>query len=151
VLEEMFGGTLPKAFGVLAVLAVLLLTTACDGIIDLRGRVYEQRRPGARSRAFIDRTPDDDLSGLTPLASAKVTLYHGEDYDKTNIDPSTGFKSETVTGDSGEFDAGGVTAPYKFNAALLVEKPGYKSVTQIFPHDELGHTAVVILVPETQP
>ena len=151
VVEEMDGGAFRKTFGVLATLLLLSLTTACDGIIDMRGRVYEQRRPGAYSRAFIDRAPDDDLSGLTPLADAKVTVYHGKNYDKGNIDPSTVFKSEAVTTTSGEFSAGGTTAPYKFDAALVVEKPGYKPVTQIFPHGEHMHTAVVILVPETQP
>jgi len=150
-LEEMDGRAFRKTFGVLAALLLLSLTTACDGIIDMRGRVYEQRRPGAYSRAFIDQSPNDDLSGLVPLAGAKVTLYHGKNYDTGNIDPSTVFKDENVTDSSGEFSTGGTTAPYKFNAALVVEKSGYKPVTQIFLHDEHKHTAVIILVPETQP
>jgi hypothetical protein len=147
----MAGGAFRKTFGVLATLLLLSLTSACDGLISLRGRVYEQRRPGAQSRAFIDQAPNDDLSGLVPLAGAKVTLYHGKNYDEGNIDPSTVFKDEMVTDSSGEFSAGGTTAPYKFNAALVVEKPGYKPVTQIFPHGEHNHTAVIILVPEAQP
>lgn len=151
VLEEMFGRTLSKALGVLAALTLLSLTTACDGMIRLRGRVYEQRQPGAKSRAFVDKVPDDDLSGLIPLAGAKITLYHGKNYDAGNIDPSTIFKNENKTDSAGEFEAGGTTAPYKFNAVLVVEKPGYKPVTQIFTHGETGHTAVVILVPDTQP
>ena len=147
----MSGRTLRKTFGALSALAVLLLTAACDGGIQLRGRVYEQRRPGSQSRAFVDRIPDDDLSSLTALDGAKVTLYHGKNYDKGGIDPSTVFKREVVTDASGEFDASDVTAPYKFKAALVVEKPGYKTVTEIFQHDEHDHTAVVILVPDTQP
>ena len=147
----MSGRTLLKTLVVLSALAALALTTACDGGIQLRGRVYEQRRPGSQSRAFIDQTPDDDLSGLTPLAGAKVTLYHGSDQDKANLDPSKGFTREVVTDASGEFDASDVTAPYKFKAALVIEKPGYKPVTEIFPHGEHAHTAVVILVPDTQP
>jgi hypothetical protein len=147
----MGGGKFRKTFGVSAALAALLLTTACDGIIKLRGRVYEQRQPGAQSRAFIDRAPDDDLSGLTPLADAKVTLYHAEDYDQKKLDPSTVYKRESLTDPSGEFDASAVTAPYKFKAALVVEKPGYRPVTQIFPHGEFPHTAVVILVPDSNP
>ena len=145
----MGGRALWKALGLSA---ALLLTTACDGIIRLRGRVYEQRRPGAQSRAFIDHAPDDDLSGLTPLAGAKVTLYHAKDYGKEKLDPSTAARtSEATTDASGEFDAGGTTAPYKFDAALVIEKPGCKPVTQIFPHGEHPHTAIVILVPEAQP
>ena len=147
----MRGGKFRKALGLSAALAALLLTGACDGIIKLRGRVYEQRRPGARSRAFIDRAPDDDLSGLTPLADAKVTLYHAEDYDRKKLDPSTLYKSESLTGPSGEFDASAVTAPYKFKAALVAEKPGYRPVTQLFQHGESEHTAVIILVPEAAP
>ncbi|HEX6184427.1 MAG TPA: carboxypeptidase-like regulatory domain-containing protein [Pyrinomonadaceae bacterium] len=147
----MSGRTFTRTFAVFSALAALALTTACDGGIQLRGRVYEQRRPGSQSRAFIDRTPDDDLSGLTPLAGAKVTLYHGRDQDKANLDPSKGFTREVVTDASGEFDASAVTAPYKFKAALVVEKPGYKPVTEIFQHGESAHTVVVILVPDTQP
>lgn len=147
----MDGRTLRKTFGVLFALAAVSLTTACDGIIKMRGRVYEQRRPGAQSRAFIDRMPDDDLSGLVPLAGAKVTIYHGKNYDKGNLDPSTVFKSDALTDSAGEFHAGDTTAPYKFDGALVVEKPGYRPVTQIFRHGELEHTAVIILVPENNP
>lgn len=149
----MAGGTFLKRFGVWAALAALLLTTAgCDGLIHLRGRVYEQRQPGARSRAFIDQAPDDDLSGLTPLPGAKITLYHAKDYGKEKLDPSTtAYKNETLTNASGDFDVGGTTAPYKFDAALVVEKPGYRPVTRIFPHGEHAHTAVVILVPDAAP
>ena len=140
-----------KTLVVLSALAALALSTACDGIIKMRGGVYEQRRPGSQSRAFIDRTPDDDLSGLTPLAGAKVTLYHAKDYEKGKIDPSTVWKDEAVSNASGEFEVGGTTAPTKFNDALVVEKPGYKPVTEIFPHGEHAHTAIIILVPDTQP
>ena len=148
----MGGRTFRRMFGVSAALAALLLTTACDGIIKLRGRVYEQRKPGAQSRAYIDRAPDDDLSGLVPLSGAKVTLYHAEDYDKKRLDPSTAARtSETTSDTSGEFNVGGVTAPYKFNAALVVEKPGYRPVTQLFAHGEHDHTAVIILVPDSNP
>lgn len=144
-------GKFRKAFGLSAALAALLLTAGCDGIIRMHGRVYEQRHPGAQSRAFIDRAPDDDLSGLAPLAGAKVTLYHAKDYEEGKLDPSTVFKRELVTDPSGEFEATDTTAPYKFNAALVVEKPGYKPVTQLFPHGESPHTAIVILVPEARP
>jgi hypothetical protein len=147
----MGGGKFRKALGVSAALAALLLTAACDGIIRMRGRVYEQRQPGARSRAFIDRAPDDDLSGLTPLAGAKVTLYHGKDYDKGGSDPSALIKNENVTDSAGEFETAGTTAPSEFDAALVVEKPGYRPVKQIFPHGESSHTAVIILVPEGRP
>jgi hypothetical protein len=147
----MSGRTLLKTLVVLSALTAPALTTACDGIIKLRGRVYEQRQPGAQSRAYVDRTPDDDLSGLTPLAGAKVTLYHGGDQDKGNFDRSKGLTIEAVTNTSGEFDASAVTAPYKFKAALVIEKPGYKPVTEIFQHGESAHTVVVILVPDTQP
>jgi len=148
----MSGRTLARTFALLSALSALALTVACDGVIKLRGRVYEQRRPGSQSRAFVDRAPDDDLSGLTPLTDAKVTLYHAEDYEKGKLDPSTAARtSEAVTNSSGEFDASAVTAPYKFRAAVVIEKPGYKPVTEIFQHGEHDHTAVVILVPDTQP
>jgi hypothetical protein len=147
----MAGGVFRKTLGGLLALAALSLTVACDGLITMRGRVYEQRKPGAQSRAFIDLPSDDDLSGLVPLSDAKVTLYHAKDYEKGNIDTSTNFKEETLTTTSGMFDVGGTTAPYKFNAALVVEKPGYKPVTEIFTHDGHDHIATVILVPETQP
>ncbi|HEX8284616.1 MAG TPA: hypothetical protein VF588_14725 [Pyrinomonadaceae bacterium] len=147
----MSGRKLVRIFAVLSALAALTLATACDGIIVVRGRVYEQRQPGAQSRVFVDRAPDDDLSGLTPLAGAKVTLYHTEDYEKGKTDPSTIRKHEVVSQTTGEFDASDVTAPYKFKAALVVEKPGYKPVTQIFQHGEDPHTVVVILAPDTNP
>lgn len=116
----------------------------------MQGRVYAQRQPGAQSRDFIDQMPDDDISGLTPLAGAKVVLYHAGDWDKNTIDPSTIWKREVLSDASGQFDAGDVTAPHKFNAALVVEKPGYKPVTQIFKHEGGNHAAIVILAPDEQ-
>ncbi len=147
----MNAGTARKMCGLLLASLAVSLLTACDGLIQVRGRVYAQRQPGAQSRAFVDQTPDDDLSGLTPLEGVKLTLYHAGDYDKAHIDPSTNWKQIKESGVSGEFDVGDVTAPYKFNAALVVEKPGYRPVTKIFEHDGRAHTAIVILVPESQP
>ncbi|HJQ32125.1 MAG TPA: hypothetical protein VJ866_08100 [Pyrinomonadaceae bacterium] len=144
-------GTLRKAGRVLLAAACLVFTAACDGYIHVRGRVYTQPQHTAQSRAFVDRAPDDDLSGLVPLAGAKVTLYHGEDYEKQKKDPSTIWKQEEQSDEAGLFDIQTLTAPYKFDAALVVEKPGYRPVTQIFTHDKLEHTAVVVLVPDEQP
>ena len=137
-----------KVFVVLSAAFALAFLTACDGVIQVRGRVYAQRQPGAQSRAFVDQAPDDDLSGLVPLEGAKLTLYHAHDYDKEPIDPSAALKASDESKASGEFDVGGVTAPNKFHPALVVEKPGYKTVTKIFEHDGRAHTAVIILAPE---
>lgn len=137
-----------KVFVVLSAAFALAFLTACDGVIHVRGRVYAQRQPGAQSRAFVDQTPDDDLSGLVPLEGAKLTLYHAHDYDKQPIDTSAALKSSGESRASGEFEMSDVTAPNKFHPALVVEKPGYKPVTKIFEHDGRAHTAVIILVPE---
>ena len=145
----MNAGAIRKLSGVLLAAVALALLTSCDGLISVRGRVYEQRRPGAQSRAFVDQTPDDDLSFLVPLEGAKVTVYHGGDYDQKPIDPSTSMKETGQTDASGGFSVGDVTAPTKFHAALVVEKPGYRTVTKIFQHEGLNHTAVVILVPDS--
>lgn len=140
-----------KAFVVLSAAFAAAFLTACDGHIQVRGRVYAQRQPGAQSRAFVDQTPDDDLSGLVQLEGAKLNLYHAHDYDKEPIDPSAALKASAESKASGEFDLNDVTAPYKSHPALVVEKPGYKPVTKIFEHDGRNHTAVIILAPEPTP
>ena len=137
-----------RVFVALSAAFALAFLTACDGVIRVRGRVYAQRQPGAQSRAFVDQTPDDDISGLVPLEGAKLTLYHAHDYDKEPIDPSAALKSSGESKASGEFDLSDVTAPSKSHPALVVEKPGYRPVTKIFEHDGRDHTAVVILAPE---
>lgn len=88
----MSSSTFRKMFGGLLAVVVLALTTACDGLIQVRGRVYAQQQPGSQSRAFVDRAPDDDLSGLTPLAGAKITLYHAGDFGKQHNDTSKMLK-----------------------------------------------------------
>src|SRR3712207_4878805 len=137
-----------KVFVVLSAAFALAFLTACDGLIRMRGRVYAQRQPGAQSRAFVDQAPDDDLSGLVPLEGAKLTLYHGHDYDKGPDDAPAAMKESVESNGSGAFEVGSTTAPNKFKAALFVEKQGYRPVTKIFEHVGRDHTAVVILVPE---
>lgn len=144
------GGGRLKAFLVLTAVLSLALLTSCDGMIRVRGHVYELRRPGAQSRVYVDEAPAEDLSGLVAVGGAKLTLYHGDDYGKKPINSSTRFKATGESDASGGFDVGGVTAPGKFHAALVVEKPGYKPLTKIFLHDKLDHAAVVILVPDEQ-
>ncbi len=146
----MFGDSLRKLLSGLTAAALLVITTSCDGDIKMRGRVYTQHQPGTQSRAYVDQAPTDDLSGLTPLEGAKIVLYHGGDYDKQPIDTSTLWKEEGESDAVGQFDVGGTTAPSKFHAALVIKKPGYKPVTQVFMHEKFDHTAVVILVPDEQ-
>jgi len=57
-------------------------------------------------------------------------------------------KDSSVTDSNGGFEVGGLTSPFRFNATLVVEKEGYKSITKVFLHDKLEHEAVIILVPD---
>ena len=126
--------------------SVLVLCAACDGSIRAKGKVYARKTAIGKSEAFVDeRFPD--LSQLTPVKDANVTLYHGRDYSQGPID-KTGMHDTTKTDENGAFQIYTLTAPYSFHAALVVEKEGYESLTKIFLHDKLDpHEVVVVLVP----
>ena len=124
----------------------LLLSLACDGAIRVKGKVYARKASKGYSEAFIDESSPDS-SQLIPVKDAQITLYHGGDYSQQSINKSTPWRDTDKTDASGTFVLGGMTAPYRFHAALVVEKEGYKSLTKIFLHDKVAHEAVIILEP----
>ena len=113
--------------------------------------MYRQRSPHVASRVFVDQIPDDDLSELLPVEGATATVYFGGDYAKEPIDVSTPWKESGVTDPAGRFSAGSTCAPSKFHAAVVVEKPGFQRVIQVFLHDKSNHTIIAILAPEQGP
>lgn len=121
----------------------------CDGGIHVKGRVYAQSSSVGESQAFIDQSHPVG-SDLIPIKGARVTLYHAGDYSQEKADKSELRKSSSLTDSAGGFEVGGLTSPFRFNAGLVVEKEGYKTVTKIFYHDKINHDAIVILVPETK-
>jgi hypothetical protein len=124
-----------------------ILSLACDGAIRVRGKVYVRLASKGNSEAFVDES-SPDKSQLIPLKDAQVTLYHGGDYSRQPIDKATLWRDAGKTDASGSFELGGTTSPFKFHAALVVEKEGYKPVTKIFLHEKLApHEAIVILEP----
>ena len=132
----------------LLLFCLALSCAGCDGAIRVKGKVYVQTNSSGESRAFVDEPAHVD-PGLTPVKDAIVTVYHGGDYSKSPIDKSTLWQSSEKTDSKGEFEVGGTTSPFKFHAALVVEKKGYKPVTKIFLHDKLApHEAIIILVPD---
>lgn len=124
---------------------VLVLSAACEGAIKAKGKVYARKTAIGKSEAFVDDS-FPDLSQLTPVKDATVTLYHGRDYSQEPID-KTGMHDTTKTDESGAFELHKLTAPYSFHAALVVEKEGYESITKIFLHESDPHEVVVVLVP----
>jgi hypothetical protein len=106
-----------------------------------------QSNSTGESQAFIDQSYSVSRE-LSPVKGAKVTLYYGGDYSKEKADRSELQKDLVVTDSNGGFEIGGLTSPFRFNAALIVEKEGYKSITKLFLHDKLNHEAIIILVPD---
>ena len=140
--------SLRKSIIIAIVSCGLFLSMACDGAISVKGKVYARKASTGSSEAFVDESSPDSLQ-LTPVKDAQVTLYHGADYSQQSINKSSLLKDSGKTDATGAFELGRTTAPYRFNAALVVEKEGYKSVTKIFVHDKLApHEAVVILEPD---
>ena len=130
----------------LACITVCSLGVACDGAIHVKGRVYSQKNSSGDSQAFIDQPPPSSAD-LSPIKDAKVTLYHGGNYSPDEAKNSDLRKNSTLTAADGSFEVGGLTSPFRFNAALIVEKDGYKQITKVFYHDKVGHEALIILVP----
>jgi hypothetical protein len=135
---------LGKATIIALVSSGLIFSVACDGLIRVRGKVYVRKASTGKSEAFVDEQ-SPDISNLTPVKDVQVMLYHGGDYSAQSINKSTPWRDSGKTGPTGEFELGGTTAPYRFHAALIVEKEGYHPVTKIFLHDKIAHEAVVIL------
>ena len=125
-----------------------LLCVGCDGAIRVKTKVYAQTSSFGDSRGFVDE-PTQLEPNLKAVKDVNVTLYHGGDYSpEKTIDKSTLWQSSGKTGPEGEIELGGTTSPYRFHAALVVDKAGYKPVTKIFLHDKLAaHEAIIILVP----
>lgn len=130
-----------------AVLLVSLALYGCDGGIKVKGHVYAQNSSTAKPQVFVDEAVSNDVQGI-PIADAKVTLYHAGDYSPEKVERNELRSASTATKSDGSFEVGGLTSPFRFNAALVVEKPGYKTVTKIFYHDKLEHEATIFLVRE---
>ena len=146
-MEGMFLTLIHKLTLLLVVIIGLFLLSSCDGGIKVKGHVYGQSTSVGDSQAFIDQTHSVGRE-LSPIEGAKVTLYHAGDYSKEKVERSELRKDSSLTDSNGGFKVGGLTSPFRFNAALVVEKEGYKSMTKIFLHDKLDHEAVIILVPD---
>jgi hypothetical protein len=127
-------------------ITVCLLGVACDGRINVKGRVYSQRASSGDSQVFIDQSSPSSAE-LSPIKDAKVTLYHAGDCSPDEAKNSELRKNSTLTAADGSFEVGGLTSPFRFNACLIVEKDGHKQITKVFYHDKGDHDAIIILVP----
>lgn len=138
---------LNQKFTLLIGTVCLFCLCACDGGIRVKGHVYAQKGSVGDSQALIDQSssPDSDLS---PVKDAKVTLYHAGDYSKEKAEKLELRSDSSLTTADGSFEVGGLTSPFRFNAALVIEKEGYKPITKVFLHDKIDHDAIVILAPE---
>jgi hypothetical protein len=119
----------------------------CDGAIRVKGRVYAQRSTAGESQAFVDQAHQANTD-ITPVKDAKVTLYHAGDYSSEKVERSELRRDSAVTDTDGSFEVGGLTSPFRFNAGMVIEKDGYKTITKVFYHDKLEHVAIIILVPD---
>jgi len=136
-----------KCWKNITVFIILVLTCACDGGIGVKGKVYTKDFSQKDSQCYIDEIPALP-SNLIPLKDAKIILYHA-DITKENIDKNT-WTDSTVSNIDGGFSVGGTAAPFHFDATLVVEKEGFKSVSKVFPHiknDSDEHIAVIVLEP----
>ena len=139
----------------LFLIPVLLLQAGCvvgvvDGGISVSGQVYEWVNPPAniKTEIYVDNSPVQD-GKLVTLEGAKIVLFHRGDYSWQRIDETTIWKHETASKKNGSFSLGGVTSPSRFHAAMRVSKDGFLPAEKVFLHDKLWHTAVVIMVRNT--
>ncbi len=132
------------------IIAMIAALVGCDGYIAVKGKVYEWNNPpiDATSKVIVDKTGPLESLDIRPLASAKVTLFHGGDYSKTTLDEKTIWQKSKITDDEGNFNIGDVTAPGKFTAVLRVQKDGYQKIDSKFLHNKREHEAIILLIKE---
>jgi hypothetical protein len=118
----------------------------CDGAIRVKGKVYAKKSAEGESAAYVDEAHSVDPD-LVPLEGATITLFGTKDYSTRKPDKEKDMNVKETADKTGYFDIGHMTSPFRFRAALMVEKDGYKPVMKLFQHDKLEHEAVIILIP----
>ncbi len=129
---------------------VLTIATflGCDGIIAVKGKVYEWNNPphNASEKIIVDKQVPFEFLDLTPLVGAQVTVFHGGDYSKVSFSEDTKWQKSQKTDNEGSFNIGDVTAPRDFTAIIRVQKEGYQKVETKFLHDKRNHEAIILLI-----
>ena len=120
----------------------------CDGYIAVKGKVYEWNNPprNAAEKIIVDKQVPFDFLDVTPIAGAKVTVFHGGDYSKEELAEDTILQRSQTTDSEGSFNIGDVTAPSKFTAIIRAHKVGYQKVETKFLHDKFKHEAIILLI-----
>ena len=120
----------------------------CDGYIAVKGKVYEWNNPpqNATEKIIVDKQVPFEFLDVTPIAGAKVTVFHGGDYSKKELAEDTLWQRSQTTDSEGSFNIGDVTAPSKFTAILRAQKEGYQKVETKFLHDKFKHEAIILLI-----
>ncbi|MBX7221783.1 MAG: hypothetical protein K1Y36_17655 [Blastocatellia bacterium] len=134
-----------------AVLLVLTLAvgfSACDGGIQVTGRVYYLPDSKGYSQVLCDTPTPPVQTNFIPASGVKIKLFHAGDYTPEDAVRGNLWVTSTTSGTTGEFRLFTTTSPTPFNAAISVSQKGYKPVTRIFRHDRISHDIVVFLVPE---
>jgi hypothetical protein len=134
----------------LASLLLAALPAACDGTIQVRGRVYARSAGDTQvpSAAVVDRTGIDTTT-LVPLSGASVTLFQRV-LDTAAAAPESllWVRRDTSRAD-GSFNLFDIGPPSAYTAALRVSRAGYRTTTVAFRHRSSRdvHRAVVVLTP----
>jgi len=134
-----------------AILTIMALM-GCDGYILVKGNVYEWNNAprNASEKIIVDTQVPFEFLDITPIAGAKVIVFHGGDYSKTAFAEDTIWQKSQNTDNDGFFNIGDVTAPRKFTAIIRAQKEGYQKVETRFIHDKSNHQAIILLIKEPQ-
>jgi hypothetical protein len=76
--------------------SLLLMLSACDGSINIKGKVYAKKSTDGESEAFVDEAHPVD-SDLTLLEGATVTLFGHNDFSKRLPDKAKDENATTNT------------------------------------------------------
>ena len=132
------------------IIGTITVLTACDGFIAVKGKVYEWNNAprNASEKIIVDKEVPFEFLDITPIAGAKVTVFHGGDYSKTILSEDTIWQRSQITDSQGSFAIGDVTAPSKFTAIIRAQKEGFQNVETKFLHDKTDHEAIILLIKE---
>lgn len=124
------------------------LVAACDGAIQVRGRVYARSPTDtlAPSVALVDRT-GIDTTALAPLSGATVTLFQRVPDTAAAAPESLLWVRRDTSRADGSFNLFDIGPPSAYTAALRVSRAGYRTTTVTFRHRSFRqvHRAVVVL------
>lgn len=129
---------------IIILVVFIMLLSACDGFLGIKGTVYEWTNAptGETGKIYIDEELPEGID-IKPIADADITISPMGSEDSTEIIMS--FVG-ACTDSSGNFEHGYVVAPTKAKFQIKVEKEAYFTVEREFMHPINGDTRTIIVL-----